>query len=96
MMGSQVMLSGSKQGPQLPGMENLGADAIMMGGIEEASDIPKGMQFIASSVPDDEFSFDVAASSEGTIFLEKFSYIYVLCLIVFLLYWLKALISPSL
>jgi hypothetical protein len=65
MMGSQQMLGGSKKGPQLPGMENLGADAIMMGGIEEASDIPKGMQFIPSSVPDDEFSFDVAASSEG-------------------------------
>ena len=31
MMGSQAMLSGKRDGPALPGMENLGADAIMMG-----------------------------------------------------------------
>ncbi len=65
MMGSQAMLGNKKSGPQLPGMENLGADAIMMGGIEQASDIPKGMQFIPSSVPDGAFEFDVAASSDG-------------------------------
>jgi hypothetical protein len=66
MMGSQQMLSGgNRSGPQLPGMENLGADAIMMGGIEENSEIPAGMEFIPSSVPDGSYEFQVAASSNG-------------------------------
>lgn len=66
MMGSQEMLSGgNRSGPELPGMENLGADAIMMGGIEENSEIPAGMEFVPASVPDGEFSFQVAASSKG-------------------------------
>ena len=64
-MGSQAMLGGNRNGPQLPGMENLGADAIMMGGIETASDIPAGMEFIPSSVPDGEYSMNVAGSSSG-------------------------------
>jgi hypothetical protein len=64
MLGSQEMLSGgNRKGPQLPGMENLGADAIMMGGIEQATDIPAGMQFIPSSVPDGEYFMNVASSS---------------------------------
>lgn len=65
MMGSQVTLGGNSDGPQLPGMENLGEDAVMMGGIETASDIPAGMEFIPSSVPDGEFQMNVAASSSG-------------------------------
>lgn len=66
MMGSQEMLSGgNRSGPELPGMENLGADAIMMGGIEENSEIPAGMEFVPASVPDGEFDFQVAASSKG-------------------------------
>lgn len=65
MMGSQATLGGDRSGPQLPGMENLGDDAVMMGGIEENSDIPAGMEFVAASVPDGEFSFQVAASSKG-------------------------------
>jgi hypothetical protein len=65
MMGSQAMLGGNRDGPELPGMENLGADAVMMGGIEENSEIPAGMEFVAASVPDGEFSFQVAASSKG-------------------------------
>lgn len=66
MMGSQQMLSGgNRSGPQLPGMENLGADAVMMGGIEENSEIPAGMEFIPSSVPDGSYEFQVAASSTG-------------------------------
>ena len=64
-MGSQASLGGNRDGPQLPGMENLGADAIMMGGIEQASDIPAGMEFIPSSVPDGEFTMQVAGSSSG-------------------------------
>lgn len=63
--GSQAMLGGNRDGPQLPGMENLGQDAVMMGGIETASEIPAGMEFIPSSVPDGELVFDVAASSSG-------------------------------
>jgi len=51
------------RGPSIPGLENLGADAIMRGGIEEASEIPPGMEFIMSSVPDDEFTMDVASNS---------------------------------
>lgn len=65
MMGSQASLGGDRSGPQLPGMENLGADAVMMGGIEENSEIPAGMEFTPASVPDGEFSFQVAASSQG-------------------------------
>lgn len=40
MYGSQAMLGGRNEGPQLPGMENLGADAVVTGGIETVSDIP--------------------------------------------------------
>jgi len=65
MKGSQASLSGDRGGPQLPGMENLGEDAIMMGGIETDSEIPEGMEFIPSSVPDGEFEFSVASNSEG-------------------------------
>ena len=66
MFGSQASLAGgNRSGPELPGMENLGADAVMMGGIEENSEIPAGMEFIPASVPDGEFSFQVAASSQG-------------------------------
>lgn len=65
MMGSQAG-GNRRDGPELPGMENLGADAIMMGGIETASDIPAGMEFIPSSVPDGNISFQVAASGSGS------------------------------
>jgi hypothetical protein len=40
MMGSQAMLGNRNQGPQLPGMENLGADAVIRFGIDTASGIP--------------------------------------------------------
>ena len=43
-----------RNGPELPGMENFGDDAIMMGGIEQSEDIPAGMEFVPSSVPDGE------------------------------------------
>ena len=65
MQGSQAMLGGDRGGPQLPGMENLGEDAVLMGGIEVSTEIPAGMEFIPSSVPDGELAFDVAASSSG-------------------------------
>eukprot|EP00538_Stauroneis_constricta_P005144 CAMPEP_0119567350 /NCGR_PEP_ID=MMETSP1352-20130426/35682_1 /TAXON_ID=265584 /ORGANISM="Stauroneis constricta, Strain CCMP1120" /LENGTH=232 /DNA_ID=CAMNT_0007616597 /DNA_START=31 /DNA_END=729 /DNA_ORIENTATION=+ len=65
MMGSQAMLDGGNDGPELPGMENLGADAIMMGGIEENSEIPAGMEFVPSSVPDGEFAMNVASQGSG-------------------------------
>lgn len=66
MMGSQAMMGGNREGPQLPGLENLGADAVVQGGIETAEDIPEGMEFIPSSVPDGEYAFNVASSSPGT------------------------------
>ena len=65
MLGSQASLGNDRSGPELPGMENLGADAVMMGGIEENSEIPAGMEFVPASVPDGNFSFQVAASSKG-------------------------------
>eukprot|EP00558_Chaetoceros_sp_UNC1202_P011490 CAMPEP_0197238202 /NCGR_PEP_ID=MMETSP1429-20130617/4751_1 /TAXON_ID=49237 /ORGANISM="Chaetoceros sp., Strain UNC1202" /LENGTH=224 /DNA_ID=CAMNT_0042697307 /DNA_START=29 /DNA_END=703 /DNA_ORIENTATION=+ len=65
MMGSQEMLGGNRSGPELPGMENLGEDAVMMGGIEVNSDIPAGMEFIPASVPDGSFEFQVAGTSKG-------------------------------
>lgn len=66
MMGSQAMLNSDYDGPQLPGMENLGADAMVKGGIEMATDIPPGMDFTPSSVPDGQIDINVAASSSGT------------------------------
>lgn len=65
MLGSQASLGQDRSGPQLPGMENLGADAVMVGGIEENSEIPAGMEFVPGSVPDGEFSFQVASNSGG-------------------------------
>jgi len=66
MGGSQASMSGGRDGPQLPGMENLGDDAVMMGGIEVATDVPAGTEFIPSSVPDGQLSMNVAASGSGT------------------------------
>jgi hypothetical protein len=63
MMGSQATMGGNRGGPQLPGMENLGADAILMGGIAQNTDIPAGMTFVPSSVPDGSFEFNVASTS---------------------------------
>jgi hypothetical protein len=63
--GSQALLGGNRDGPQLPGMENLGEDAVITGGIETASEIPAGMDFTPSSVPDGEFVMNVASSSSG-------------------------------
>lgn len=65
MMGSQAFLNRGGDGPALPGLENLGADAIVRGGIQTASEIPAGMQFVPSSVPDDVFEMSVASSSSG-------------------------------
>jgi hypothetical protein len=66
MMGSQSNgKGGDRSGPQLPGMENLGEGAIMMGGITLAEGIPDGMEFVPSSVPDGEFQMRVPASSNG-------------------------------
>jgi hypothetical protein len=61
MMGSQNM-GGNRRGPELPGMENLGADAVMSEGLQQASEIPDGMDFTPSSVPDGELTMQVYAS----------------------------------
>jgi hypothetical protein len=63
MMGSQASLNTERDGPQLPGLENIGEDAFVTGGIEQATEIPDGMEFIPSSVPDGEYEFQVASSS---------------------------------
>jgi hypothetical protein len=66
MMGSQGSQNGgNREGPQLPGLENLGDDSIMMGGIEQNSEIPAGMEFIPSSVPDGDYQFNVASTGPG-------------------------------
>ena len=64
MGGSQGFGSGER-GPALPGMENLGSDAVLMGGIDEASEIPAGMEFVMSSVPDGSVDMQVASNSKG-------------------------------
>ena len=69
MMGSQETLGGNRDGPQLPGMENLGADAVLMGGIEQNSDIPADMEFIPSSVPDGSYEFTVSSTGPGEFHL---------------------------
>lgn len=63
--GSQALLGGNRDGPQLPGMEHLGEDAVITGGIQTATEIPAGMDFTPSSVPDGEFVMNVASSSSG-------------------------------
>ena len=67
MLGSQAGLSSKqrREGPELPGMENLGADAIMAGGIDVAEGIPEGMEFIPSSVPDGNFEIPVSITTAG-------------------------------
>lgn len=65
MGGSQATMGGNRGGPALPGMENLGADAVVTGGIEQNTDIPEGMEFIPSSVPDGEYEMRVFASGAG-------------------------------
>jgi hypothetical protein len=65
MMGSQAMLGGKRDGPELPGLKNLGSDAVVRGGIEAATGIPAGMEFIPSSVPDGTYTMNVASSGSG-------------------------------
>lgn len=67
MYGSQASLNTERSGPELPGMENLGEDAVMTTGITIASEIPEDMysEFKAASVPDGTYAFDVPASSDG-------------------------------
>jgi len=65
-MGGSQGAGSRDSGPQLPGMENLGDDAVLMGGIEENPDIPAGMEFIPSSVPDGSIDMQVAASGSGS------------------------------
>merc|ERR1719343_1435152 len=65
MMGSQASNAGNRDGPQLPGLENLGADAVVAGGITLDPNIPAGMEFIPASVPDGEFTFQVASTGQG-------------------------------
>ncbi|KAL3894694.1 MAG: hypothetical protein SGARI_007660, partial [Bacillariaceae sp.] len=48
MMGSQQS-GDDRGGPQLPGLENLGADAVVAGGITVDPNIPADMEFIPSS-----------------------------------------------
>ncbi|GKZ00678.1 hypothetical protein MPSEU_001019900 [Mayamaea pseudoterrestris] len=64
MGGSQALLNGGNRGVEMPGLD-FGDSGYMVGGIEQASEIPAGMQFIPSSVPDGELVMDVASSSTG-------------------------------
>mmetsp|Transcript_31701 Transcript_31701/g.48255 ORF Transcript_31701/g.48255 Transcript_31701/m.48255 type:complete len:157 (+) Transcript_31701:85-555(+) len=67
-MGGSQGFGRQDQGPQLPGMENLGADAVIQGGIELSEEIPAGMEFIPSSVPDMTVDFQIGSSSDGMEF----------------------------
>jgi hypothetical protein len=61
------MLNGGDRGsPQLPGLENLGADAVVAGGITVDPNIPAGMEFIPSSVPDGEIAYNVASTTASS------------------------------
>jgi len=62
-MGGSSAPTRGDRGPALPGMENLGADAVMSAGIDMASEIPPGMAFVMSSVPDATIDMDVASNS---------------------------------
>jgi hypothetical protein len=64
MGGSQALLNGGNRGVEMPGLD-FGDSGYTVGGIEAASEIPAGMQFIPSSVPDGELTMDVASSSTG-------------------------------
>ena len=67
MGGSQASMGQGRGGPQLPGMENLGADAVVTGGIEQAEDIPDDMTFeLDQFPPPTEVEMQVAASSSGS------------------------------
>ena len=46
-------------------MENLGEDAVIMGGIELNPDIPEGMEFTPSAYPDGTFEMEVMSNSQG-------------------------------
>ena len=59
-------MAGDRGGPQLPGLENLGADAVVAGGITLDPNIPEGMEFIPASVPDGEVAFSVASTSASS------------------------------
>jgi len=65
MKGSQAYLGNDRDGPALPGMENLGEDAVIMGGIELNPDIPEGMEFTPSAYPDGTFEMEVMSNSKG-------------------------------
>ena len=66
-MGGSQASNQERGGPQLPGMENLGADAVVTGGIEQAEDIPDGMTFEMDQFPPPtEVEMQVAASSSGS------------------------------
>ncbi|MGK3751244.1 MAG: hypothetical protein ACI8RD_003544 [Bacillariaceae sp.] len=46
-------------------MEHLGDDAVVAGGITMDPNIPDGMEFIPSSVPDGEYTFQCASTGDG-------------------------------
>ena len=50
-----------------------------MGGIEVDSDIPEGMEFIPSSVPDGEYDFIVASTGPGVYYLIETRYYCIKC-----------------
>lgn len=46
----------------------MGADAVIAGGINLSPDIPEGMEFIPSSVPDGDYAFNIPSTSSGETF----------------------------
>jgi len=61
--GSQVANSEKMKdkGSEIPGLDHLGEDAVVMGGIDVASEFPADMEFVPSSVPDGHVDIVCAA-----------------------------------
>ncbi len=66
MMGSQAKMSGGGTNTATPGMEDFGKGGMVIGGVEENSEIPEGMEFVPGSVPDGNFEFSVASGAKST------------------------------
>lgn len=65
MFGSQQFIDQNRERDftDLPGLENLGEDAVMMGGLEQATEIPAGMDFTPGMRADGEYFMPNVPSS---------------------------------
>jgi len=69
MCGSQVASPEKmkEEGSEIPGLGHLGEDAVVMGGVDVASEFPAGVESVPSSVPDGHVDIVCAAvDCDGT------------------------------